>query len=108
MSVREIITLPDPRLKRLLPDPERAAQNWHARNGAIQINHMVAVRDTLTRSNPDAVREVYRLLAEAKRRGPAPGTPDMNPSRIQTASGMLNRQCARATAQGVSKRFIAE
>jgi 4,5-dihydroxyphthalate decarboxylase len=82
-------TLPDPRLKRLIPDPERAAQNWHARNGAIQINHMVAVRDTLTRSNPDAVREVYRLLAEAKRRGPAPGTPDMNPFGLEANRGNL-------------------
>jgi 4,5-dihydroxyphthalate decarboxylase len=71
--------LGDPRLKRLIPDPDRAAQEWHARNRAIQINHMVTVRDTLTKSNPDAVREVYRLLAEAKRRGPASGTPDMTP-----------------------------
>lgn len=71
--------LEDPRLKRLIPDPDRAAQEWHARNRAIQINHMVTVRDTLTKSNPDAVREVYRLLVEAKRRGPAPGTPDMTP-----------------------------
>ena len=36
------------------------------------------------------------------------GTPDMNPSRIHTASGTLNRQCASATAQGVSNRPIAE
>jgi 4,5-dihydroxyphthalate decarboxylase len=71
--------LEDPRLKRLIPDPDRAAQEWHTRNRAIQINHMVTVRDTLTKSNPDAVREVYRLLEEAKRRGPAPGTPDMTP-----------------------------
>jgi 4,5-dihydroxyphthalate decarboxylase len=71
--------LEDTRLKRLIPDPDRAAQEWHARNRAIQINHMVTVKDTLTKSNPDAVREVYRLLEEAKRRGPAPGTPDMAP-----------------------------
>jgi len=71
--------LEDPRLKRLIPDPDRAAQEWHARNRAIQVNHMVTVRDTLTKSNPDAVREVYRLLEEAKRRGPAPGAPDMTP-----------------------------
>jgi 4,5-dihydroxyphthalate decarboxylase len=71
--------LEDTRLKRLIPDPDRAAQEWHARNRAIQINHMVTVKDTLTKSNPDAVREVYRLLEEAKRRGPAPGTPDMTP-----------------------------
>ncbi len=74
-------TLKDPRLKRLIPEPEKAAQDWHARNRAIQINHMVVVRDSLTRSNPDAVREVYRLLTDAKRAAPppAPGELDMTP-----------------------------
>jgi 4,5-dihydroxyphthalate decarboxylase len=74
-------TLKDPRLKRLIPEPEKAAQDWHARNRAIQINHMVVVRDSLTKSSPDAVREVYRLLKEAKRAAPppAPGELDMTP-----------------------------
>ena len=74
-------TLKDPRLKRLIPDPEKAAQDWHARHRAIQINHMVVVRDSLSKSNPDAVREVYRLLREAKRLAPppAPGELDMTP-----------------------------
>jgi 4,5-dihydroxyphthalate decarboxylase len=74
-------TLKDPRLKRLIPDPERAAQDWHARNRAIQINHMVVVRDSVSKSNPDAVREVYRLLRDSKRAAPppAPGTLDMTP-----------------------------
>lgn len=73
--------LEDPRLKRLIPDPEQAARDWHQRNRAIQINHMVVVRDTLSKSDPDAVREVYRLLREAKRRAPAPaaGELDMTP-----------------------------
>jgi 4,5-dihydroxyphthalate decarboxylase len=71
--------LPDPRVKRLIPDPEQAARDWHARNRAIQINHMVVVRDALSKSDPDAVREVYRLLREAKRLGPAPGVPDTTP-----------------------------
>lgn len=73
--------LPDPRLKRLIPDPDQAARDWHARNRAIQINHMVVVRDSLSKSDPDAVREIYRLLREAKRRAPAPaaGELDMTP-----------------------------
>lgn len=74
-------TLKDPRLKRLIPDPEKAAQDWHARNRAIQINHMVVVKNSVSKSNPDAVREVYRLLREAKRVAPppAPGELDMTP-----------------------------
>ena len=74
-------TLKDPRLKRLIPDPDEAAKDWHARNCAIQINHMVVVKDSLSKSNPDAVREVYRLLKESKRLAPppAPGELDMTP-----------------------------
>ena len=74
-------TLTDPRLKRLIPDPDQAARDWHARNRAIQINHMVTVKEPLSKSSPDAVREVYRLLREAKRAAPppAPGALDMTP-----------------------------
>jgi 4,5-dihydroxyphthalate decarboxylase len=74
-------TLKDPRLKRLIPDPDRAAREWHARNHAIQINHMVVVRESLSRLDPDAVREVYRLLRESKRLAlaPADNALDMTP-----------------------------
>jgi 4,5-dihydroxyphthalate decarboxylase len=71
--------LPDPRLKRIIADPDHAARDWHARNRAIQINHMVVVRDTLSKSNPEAVREVYRLLLDAKHAAPPSGMPDMTP-----------------------------
>jgi len=79
-------TLPDPRLKRLIPDPDKAAKEWHAKNGTIQINHMVTVKDTLSKSNPDAVREIYRLLKESKRRAPAPaaGALDMTPIGLES------------------------
>jgi 4,5-dihydroxyphthalate decarboxylase len=74
-------TLKDTRLKRLIPDPDQAAKEWHTRNGAIQINHMVVVKGAVSKSNPDAVREVYRLLKESKRAAPPPepGALDMTP-----------------------------
>jgi len=72
-------TLPDPRLKRLIPDPEKAAKEWHAKNGTIQINHMVTVKNTLSKSNPDTVREIFRLLKESKSRAPASTGLDMTP-----------------------------
>ena len=73
--------LPDPRLKRLISDPDQAARDWHARNRAIQINHMVVVRDSLSKSDPDAVREIYRLLGQSKKAAklPKPGEVDTNP-----------------------------
>lgn len=71
----------DPRIATLLPDPAAAARVWHAKNGAIQLNHLVVVKDSLSRSDPEAVREVYRLLLESKRAAglPKPGELDLNP-----------------------------
>jgi 4,5-dihydroxyphthalate decarboxylase len=68
-------------LKPLIPDPAAAARDWQRRHGAIQINHMVVVTEALARARPDAVREAYRLLAEAKRVAglPAPGDLDTTP-----------------------------
>ena len=45
------------------PGVERAAADWHRRKGALQINHMVVVRQSLA---PEIVREVFRLLRASK------------------------------------------
>jgi 4,5-dihydroxyphthalate decarboxylase len=68
--------LPDPRLASVIPDPAAAAAAWHEKHRAVQINHMVVVKESLARSDPDAVREVYRLLAESRE---AAGAPELNP-----------------------------
>jgi len=71
----------DPRVKTLFPDPAAAAQDWYRRNGVIQINHMLVVKESLSKSNPRAVREVFRLIAASKQAAglPAPNAIDMNP-----------------------------
>lgn len=67
----------DPRIRPLLPDPEAAARAWRTRTGAIQINHMVAVKDGV----PDAAAaEVSRLLEASIK---AAGSPDLNPYGIE-------------------------
>jgi 4,5-dihydroxyphthalate decarboxylase len=59
--------LPDPRLKHLIPDHEAAARAWAERHGGVPINHMVVVRESLSRERPDVVRDVFRRLHESKR-----------------------------------------
>jgi 4,5-dihydroxyphthalate decarboxylase len=58
--------LPDPRLKHLIPDPEAAAKRWAERHHGVPINHMVVVRQELSKSRPDVVREVFRKLHDSK------------------------------------------
>lgn len=53
----------EPRLRSVVPDPASAALDWQARNKALQINHMVCVRNTLP---PEVVKEVYWLLLQSK------------------------------------------
>jgi 4,5-dihydroxyphthalate decarboxylase len=65
--------LPDPRLKHLIPDPDAAARTWAERHGGVPINHMVVVREGLSRTRPDVVRDVFRQLHQSKL---AAGLPD--------------------------------
>jgi 4,5-dihydroxyphthalate decarboxylase len=65
----------DPRIKTLFADPAAAGEAWKKKRGAIQINHMVAVRQDL-----DCADEIYRLLGESRR---AAGNPPGNPFGVE-------------------------
>jgi 4,5-dihydroxyphthalate decarboxylase len=55
----------DGKLKSLIPDPEGAAKKWREKHGgAIQLNHLVAVKNSVPKSVAD---EVYQLLVESKK-----------------------------------------
>jgi len=60
-------------LKTLIPDPAAAAAAWKAKNRAIQINHMVTVKDSVSDSQ---AQDVFALLEKSRE---AAGSPEMNP-----------------------------
>jgi 4,5-dihydroxyphthalate decarboxylase len=64
--------LNDPRLRPVIPNPNEAAQVWCRKNGALPINHMAVVKESLRQSNPAAVKEIFRMLRESKQAAPAP------------------------------------
>ncbi len=73
---------PDPRLKSVIPDPDAAARrNGTGSTRTVPINHMVVVKSTLSKSDPGAVREIYRMLAASKKAAglPKPGAIDTIP-----------------------------
>jgi 4,5-dihydroxyphthalate decarboxylase len=74
--------LPDPRLKRLIPDADAAAQKWAERHRGVPINHMLVVRSDLSRSRPDVVRDVFRQFREAKRTAGLPEQGALDPYRF--------------------------
>ena len=78
--------LPDPRLKHLIPDHEAAARSWAERHGGVPINHMVVVRERLSRERPDVVRDVFRRLHESKRAAGLPDGGALDPYRFGVAA----------------------
>lgn len=58
-------------LKPLIPDATQAAARWAERHGGIPINHMMVVKESITRDRPDVVGEVYRLLKESTAASPS-------------------------------------
>jgi 4,5-dihydroxyphthalate decarboxylase len=67
----------NPRVQPVIPDAEAAARAWRRRTGAIQINHMVVVKDSVPRAD---AQEVSRLLGKSIA---AAGSPEMNPYGIE-------------------------
>jgi 4,5-dihydroxyphthalate decarboxylase len=71
----------DPRLKSVIADPEAAGKDWYRKHGTVPINHMVVVKESLAKSNPGLVREVFRMLLDSKKAAglPKPGAIDVVP-----------------------------
>jgi 4,5-dihydroxyphthalate decarboxylase len=66
----------DPRLKTVIPNAEAEAEKWAARHGGAPINHLMVIRDTLSKSRPEVVREIYRMFVESREaeKSPIAGT----------------------------------
>jgi len=69
-----------PKDERVVPvyaDPAAAAQAWRTKHGAIQINHMVTVKDTVDSST---AAQIYGQLKKSRE---AAGNPEMNPFGVE-------------------------
>lgn len=64
-------------LKPVIRDAEAAGKRWGEKHNALQLNHLVVVRESVSRDMAD---EVYRLLVESKR---AAGNPPMLPHGVE-------------------------
>jgi 4,5-dihydroxyphthalate decarboxylase len=74
----------DPRIRPLIPDPQAAARAWHDKYGAVQVNHIFVVNEALSKTRPDVVQEIFRLLLASKKAGPPPGAIDSLPFGMAT------------------------
>jgi 4,5-dihydroxyphthalate decarboxylase len=67
----------DANLKPVIRDPEAAGKRWGEKHHAIQLNHLVVVKESVPQKTAD---EVYQLLVESKK---AAGNPPMLPHGLE-------------------------
>src|SRR5574341_247839 len=93
----------DPRLKPVIADPAAAGKRWGEKHRAIQLNHLVGVKDTVSKETAD---EVYRLLLESKK---AAGDPPMLPHWLEANRRNLEVAIDCAYKQKmIPRRFTVE
>ncbi len=101
----------DSRWVPVIPDPAAAAQAWHQRTGALQVNHMLVIREALAKDRSHPVDEILRLFSESKRAAglPAPDALDMNPVGHETNRRNLEVAIDCVYRQGmIPRRFEVE
>ena len=93
----------DPRLRPVIRDPEAAGKRWGEKHGAIQLNHLVGVKSTVSKAAAD---EVYGMLLESKR---AAGDPPMLPHGLEANRRNLEIAIDCAYKQNmIPRRFSVE
>jgi len=96
----------DPRLRSVIPDPDAAAKDWYKKHGTVPVNHMVVVKSSLSKSDPGAVREVFRMLHESKQAAglPKPGAIDTLPFGINAVRPALELMSSYALEMKIIPR----
>lgn len=101
----------DGRLKSVIPAPETAGKEWYAKHGTVPVNHLVVLKDSLAKSNPAAVRELFRMMRDSKRAAglPKPGAIDFVPFGFDALKPALELMSAYALEmQLIPRRYAVE
>jgi 4,5-dihydroxyphthalate decarboxylase len=98
----------DPTLTSLIANPDAAARTWYAQHKVVPINHMVVVTERLAKSDPEAVKEIFRLLARGKTAAglPKPGAIDFLPFGFEACRPALQTVVDYALQQSLIPRKI--
>ena len=102
-------TSDDPRLAPLFPDPKAEAERWYRQHGVVPVNHLVVVTEALANSQPDVVREVYRLLKSSKAASKPAGGIDFVPFGVDAIRKPLELIIGYAAQQAlIPRRFSVD
>ena len=90
-------------IRHLIPDHETAGRAWAASHGGVPINHLAVMRESIARSSPDVVREVYRVLKESRAAASLPGGAE-NPLRFGIAA--IRQSLEQINAYAVEQKLL--
>jgi 4,5-dihydroxyphthalate decarboxylase len=85
-----------PDLKPLFADAAAEEKSWFAKHDVVPINHMVVVSEKLSNTQPDAVREVFRMLQASAALAPTPLTvPRYSADQMSRSLAMISEYAAQ-------------
>jgi 4,5-dihydroxyphthalate decarboxylase len=94
-----------PGLKPLFADAAAEEKSWFAKHDVVPINHMVVVSEKLSGTQPDAVREVFRMLQASAALAPTPlAVPRFSIDEMSRSLAMISEYAAQ---QGLIPRAFA-
>ena len=97
---------PDPRVSPLFGDPQAEARRWYEKHRTVPINHLIVMRSADVASDPDMVREVWRLLRAGKDLAGPAAAPDPVPFGIEANRPSLELIAEYAYQQRLTPRRI--
>lgn len=100
----------NPNIKAVIPNPAEAAAAWYRKYGAIQLNHVLVVRESLSKWNPEIVREIYRVFSESKKAAAEPlGKDGIDTRPVGFSANRRNFEVAAqfALEQGIIPRALS-
>jgi 4,5-dihydroxyphthalate decarboxylase len=95
-------------LQPLIPNAVEVAARWAEKHSGVPINHMMVIKESITRTRPDVVREIYRLLKQSA--GAAPAKEEAVPRfGVEGVRKSLETMIQYAQAQAlIPRRFTVE
>ena len=88
-----------------------AAKEWYKKHATVPVNHMVVVKSALAKSDPGAVREIFRMLQASKKAAglPKPGAIDTIPFGFEAVKPALELMSSYALEMKIiPRRFSVE
>ena len=92
-------------IRHLIPDHEEAGRIWARKHGGVPINHLAVMRESIVKTRPDVVREVYRVLRESRAAADLP-TGDDDPLRFGIAK--VRKSLEQINSYAVRQKLIPQ